>query len=133
MVDLRLQSLLDSMTEPIDVSSGVIFIVDPTGGLEPVARMGLTDETLAGLVAAVKNPAHPIAKTAADGLAAYDVTPMAPGGPALRTHLPLIATRDGKDRVVGVLALAHEQPIRAGQRPAIEDGVKLAAEAVDRR
>jgi hypothetical protein len=133
MVDLRLQSLLDSMTEPIDVSSGVIFIVDPTGGLEPVARMGLSDETLAGLVAAVRNPAHPIARTAADGLTTYDVTPMAPGGPALRSHLPLIGTRDGKERVVGVLALAHDQPIPAAKRPGIEAGTKLAAEAVDRR
>jgi hypothetical protein len=132
MVDLRLQSLLDSMAEPIGVSSGVIFIVDPTGGLEPVARMGLSDETLAGLVEAVRNPAHPIAKTAADGLTTFDVTPMAPGGPALRSHLPLTVTRDGTEQVVGVLALAHEHPIPTEARSALEVGVRRAAEAVDR-
>ncbi len=74
-------------------------------------------------------PSHPVARTAADGLAAFDVLPMAPGGPKLRSHVPLVARVDGGDRILGVLAVAHDAPMtpQAGLLEAIAD---LAAAVV---
>ena len=46
----------------------------------------------------VRDPAHPIARTLVDGFATFDVKPMAPGGPALRSHLPLFG-QGGERRV----------------------------------
>ncbi len=57
---------------------------------------------------------------------------MNPGGPALRSHLPLIVRRDGADRVVGVVALAYDHPIDPDQRPTLEAVADLAAVAIDR-
>jgi len=57
--------------------------------------------------------------------------PTRPGGPALRSHLPLVITRAGSDRVLGVLALAHHQPIDAASRQLIEAAADLAAVALE--
>jgi hypothetical protein len=62
----------------------------------------------------------------------FDVQPTAPGGPALRSHLPLIVRRDGRDVMLGVLALAHDRPIDPNMRPLILAGADLAAIAIER-
>ena len=80
----------------------------------------------------MRNPGHPIRRTFSDPIATFDVTPMNPGGPALRSHLPLIVLRDGADRVVGVLALAYDRPIDPDQKPTLEAVADLAAVAIDR-
>ena len=54
------------------------------------------------------------------------------GGPALRSHLPLVVTRGGTDSVLGVLALAHDEPIDPGLRPILQAVADLAAVAVER-
>ena len=54
-------------------------------------------------------------RTALDGQAGFDVTPVAPGGPALRSHVPC-AIQPPLARRIGVLALAHQQPLTAEQR-----------------
>jgi hypothetical protein len=61
----------------------------------------------------------------------YDVRPMNPGGPALRSHLPLVIGRQGVDRVVGVLALAYDRPIEPDTRPTVEAVADLAAVAIE--
>jgi hypothetical protein len=101
--------------------------------LEIVASVGLDERTAAGLAAAVANPGHPIARTVASPLATFDVLPTAPGGPALRSHLPLIVRRGQADVVVGVLALAHDQPMEPGPRPLVLAGADLAAIAIELR
>ena len=73
-----------------------------------LAAAGIEGQALEGLKAAVSNPAHPIAKALTDDGPTFDVRPMAPGGPALRSHLPLVLVRDGRPDVVGVLAVAHD-------------------------
>ena len=129
-----LTPLLEAIAEASTAASAVIMTRDPSEDrLTIAASVGLAPSTAVGLEAAVRDhPAHPIARTFADGLATFDVAPTAPGGPALRSHLPLVVTRDGTDRVVGVLALAHDRPIDAALRPVLGSAAELAAVAVVR-
>ena len=63
---------------------------------------------------------HPIARALHDEGPTFNVHPMNPGGPALRSHLPF----DG----LGVLAVAHEQRLGAEEQAALE---QLAAETTE--
>jgi signal transduction protein with GAF and PtsI domain len=128
-----LQILIGSIAEQLEVESAAIFVVNERlHDLELAASIGLGDAAVAGLAAAVGNPGHPIARTVAAPVPSFDVLPTAPGGPALRSHLPLIVTRDGSDIVLGVLALAHDRPIDPGMRPLLLAGADLAAVAIER-
>ena len=129
-----LQILIGSIAEQLEVKSAAIFIVNTQlDRLEIAASIGLVDSAVAGLAAAVGNPGHPIARTVAAAEPSFDVLPTAPGGPALRSHLPLIVTRDDVDIVLGVLALAHDRPIDPGMRPLLLAGADLAAVAIECR
>jgi GAF domain-containing protein len=132
-----LQAILDRLLTGIAAASGAgsaaIFIADgTTSELRIAASIGLGADAAAGLVAAVRNPAHAVARTFASAESGFDVLPGAPGGPALRTHLPLIVERDGTERVVGVVALAHERPIEPELRPVLGAVADLAAVAIER-
>ncbi len=94
--------------------------------------MGLDDAAAAGLTAAIGRPGHPIARTMHETTPTFDVLPTVPGGPALRSHLPLVVTRGGTDSVLGVLALAHDAPIDSETRPVLQAVADLAAVAVER-
>ena len=129
-----LQVLIGSIAEQLEVESAAIFIVnEQREGLEIAASIGLEESALAGLAAAVGNPGHPIARTVAAPVPSFDVLPTAPGGPALRSHLPLIVKRDRTDIVLGVLALAHDRPIDPEMRPLLQAAADLAAVAIERR
>jgi hypothetical protein len=96
-----------------DVQSAVIFTVAPgSGALVLAAAAGLEGPPLDGLVAAIRDPAHPVARALTDDAPTFDVLPMNPGGPRLRSHLPL---RVGGD-TVGVMALAHQSATTDEQR-----------------
>ena len=128
-----LQLLLGSIARQLGAESAAILI--PSGGrdrLSIAASFGLPDSALAGLVAAVGNPGHPIARAFTTPAASFDVLPTAPGGPALRTHVPLVVIRDGSEVVLGVLALAHDHPIDPEMRPVLQAGADLAAVAIER-
>ncbi len=125
--------LIGSLAAQLEVESAAIFIVnEQLDRLDVAATIGLEDSAIAGLAAAVGNPRHPIARTVAAPASSFDVLPTAPGGPAFRSHLPLIVTRDGTDIVLGVLALAHDRPIDPGMRPLVQAGADLAAVAIER-
>ena len=110
--DARLEGLLEALAGHLEVASAAIFALRSPGGvLEQVATLRLDDAAAAGLAAAVRNPAHPVARAATGDSSSFDVRPTAPGGPALRSHVPLVATRDGTLAVVGVLAVAHDVPM----------------------
>ena len=128
-----LQMLLASIGEQLEVASAVITIVteDPDH-LAIVASIGLGETAIAGLAAAVRDPGHPIARTVTTPVSSFDVSPTRPGGPALRSHLPLIVRRGGSDVVLGVLALAHDRPIDPAMRPLVQAGADLAAVAIER-
>jgi GAF domain-containing protein len=127
-----LDSLLAVLAEQLDVESAVVVVVDGPDRLRIVASSGLPEPTIAALGEALRNPAHPIARTVGDPVPSFDVLPTAPGGPALRSHLPLMVTRKGSDTVLGVLALAHHRPLDAGSRQLLEATADLAAVAVER-
>ena len=127
-----LDDLLAVIAEQIDVESAVIVVVDEPDRLRIVASTGLAEPVIAGLAEAIRNPAHPIARTVGDPRPSFDVLPTAPGGPALRSHLPLAVARDGSETVLGVLALAHHRPLDSQSRELLEAAADLAAVAVER-
>jgi len=126
-----LRAILVALCDALDVGSSAVFAADPDGSLTLIASTGLGEQATAALAGAVTNPAHPVARTAADPIAAFDVLPMAPGGPALRSHVPLVVTRDGREIVLGVLALAHDRWLD-GERAGIQAAADLAAVALER-
>ncbi len=109
---LGLRTLLDAVARPLGIASAAIVIRDGSGtGLEIVASYGLDAAAAAGLAEAMQRPSHPVTMTFDATKPTYDVAPMNPGGPRLRSHLPLIVTRGRTPRVLGVLALAHDDEI----------------------
>jgi GAF domain-containing protein len=127
-----LDNLLAVIAEQLDVESAVIVVVDAPDRLRIVASTGLAEPAIAGLAEALRNPAHPIARTVGDPGPSFDVLPTAPGGPALRSHLPLAVARGSSETVLGVLALAHHRPLDAESRQLLEAAADLAAIAIER-
>jgi hypothetical protein len=98
-----------------------IFVPRPGSSvLDLAAAAGIEGPQLAGLATAVQNPLHPIARALHDEGPTFNVHPMNPGGPALRSHLPF----DG----LGVLAVAHEAAIGAEQQAELEQLANQATE-----
>lgn len=120
---------MESAIELTSADSAAIFVIpaDSTD-LELRAAAGIDGPALDRLAAAVRNPAHPIARTAVEATASFDVAPTAPGGPALRSHLPLLAGSAESPVVVGVLAVAHEYSLDADQRRTLAELAARAAE-----
>jgi GAF domain-containing protein len=131
-VGSSLDALLSVIAEQLDVESAVIVVVDGPDRLRIVGSAGLPEAATAGLAEALRNPAHPIARTVKEPVPSFDVLPTAPGGPALRSHLPLAVTRDDASRVLGVLALAHHRSLDGGSRQMLEAAADLAAVALER-
>ncbi len=125
-----LVALLRVAADELGIDSAAVFVADRTGSLGIVASIGVGDP--AGLTAAVRNPGHPVARAALEGAAEFDVRPMAAGGPALRSHLPLAIT--GKDGQVtaGVLALAYDRPTDPEARSILEAVGDLIVVAIER-
>ena len=123
-----LGGLLAAVLDGLEIGSAAIVVVEPAG-LRLAATAALPKPAADALGQAIQDPDHPVARTAADGLAAFDVLPMAPGGPKLRSNVPLVARVDGADRILGVLAVAHDAPMteHAALLEAIAD---LAAVAI---
>jgi hypothetical protein len=127
-----LQLLIESIAAGCEAGSAAIVIPGDGGSLEIVATFGLDEAATAGLGGAITRPGHPIARTFDDPTPTFDVTPTVPGGPALRSHLPLMVTRGGKGTVLGVLALAHDRSIEEEMRPMLLAAADLAAVVIER-
>jgi GAF domain-containing protein len=124
-----LLALLVPLADALGMASAAVFVVRRDGSLELAAAIGLGDP--AALATAVRNPQHPVARTATERTMGYDVQPTAPGGPALRSHLPLVVG-DEPGVVLGVLAVAHDRPTDASTRAILEAVADLAAVAIAR-
>jgi hypothetical protein len=118
------------------VASAAIFVTarrdEPGSAGDPELRLaaaaGIDGPPLDGLVAAVRHPRHPIRVALADAGPSWDVRPMNPGGPALRSHLPLRAEDvDPAAPAAGVLALAHDAPLAPEVRGRLENLANRAA------
>ena len=105
------------------ISSAAIFTGKPgVPGLDLGAAAGVEGAALNGLIAAVQNPLHPVAQAMTDAAPSFDVAPMNPGGPALRSHLPLGG--------LGVVALAHDASLSPEARQALQAIAKSAEAAI---
>jgi hypothetical protein len=114
------QEAADASVAIAGIASAATFLTAAGGTADALTlggAAGISGPPLDALVAAVANPAHPIRRSASDPAATFDVQPMNPGGPALRSHLP-IRTADG--RTLAVLAVAHEERLTADARAALE-------------
>jgi signal transduction protein with GAF and PtsI domain len=127
----HVQELVRSAVGADGIESAALFVVDPvSSALELMAAAGIEGPARDGLVAAVRNPAHPINRSLADDGPTFDVTPMNPGGPALRSHLPLFAVADGRRTAVGVLAVAHDRSLDPAARQRLERLAEAAAQSI---
>ena len=122
-----LAAVARSAVKDLGVGSAAVFVVAP-GSTDLVlgAAEGIEGPPLERLAQAVRDPAHPIARTLDEATPSFDVTPTAPGGPALRSHVPLLVVADGGLLAVGVLAVAHGDRMSPASRQALMD---LAARA----
>src|SRR5262249_25231765 len=119
------RSLDGAATEALAVDgieSVAIFLTrtdGPDGELTLAGAAGGAGPPPGGRGAGVADPPPPIPRAApppgppSDPGPPFDVTPMNPGGPRLRSHLP-IRTLDG--RTLGVLAVAHDAPVGEAAR-----------------
>jgi hypothetical protein len=115
-----------------EIASAAIFVANPASAtLELAAAAGIEGPARDGLVAAVRNPAHPISRAMTDDGPTFDVPPMNPGGPALRSHLPLFRVTDDRREALGVLAVAHDRALDADARARLEALADRAARAID--
>ena len=119
-----LQDIANEALTATASASAAIFLIEPAGGLRLGAAAGVSGEALERLVAAVQSPDHPVARTALTGESAFDVTPIAPAGPALRSHIAIV---DPSGERMGVLALAHQLPLTEEQQDAALDLAERAA------
>jgi GNAT superfamily N-acetyltransferase len=124
-----LDTVADAAIAIGDIQSAAIFLV-PAGSttLELAAASGIDGPALDGLVNAVRDPAHPVARARTDDGPTFDMPPMNPGGPRLRSHLPLALHHDGARWVMGVLAVAHDTPLDEDQRRRLIELADAAAE-----
>lgn len=131
-LSVTLTALLDAIAAAFEVQSAAIVVAGERPD-EPriVAAFGLDEGPKAGLTEAMRRPTHPVTRTFGELTPTYDVAPTVPGGPALRSHLPLVVTRAGSASVLGVLALAHDEPIDHDTRPILEAAAGLAAVAIE--
>ena len=128
----ELQDVVRSAVAADGIESAAIFVVTPgSPDLQFAAAAGVEGVALERLIAAVRDPAHPISRAITDDGPTFDVRPMNPGGPALRSHLPLVAMHDGRRAVVGVLAVAHDAPLTIGLRQSLERLAVSAAASID--
>jgi cation transport ATPase len=107
------------------IESAAIFVKNQAAArLDLGAAAGVEGAALNGLVAAAQQAEHPIAQALTDAAPTFNVQPMNPGGPALRSHLPLGG--------LGVLALAHDASLSPDAREALQ-GIATSAEAAIRQ
>jgi hypothetical protein len=118
-----LDDIARAAVEVPGIASAAIFVARPgSSTLELGAAAGIEGPALDGLVAAVKRPDHPIARALTDVGPTFDVQPMNPGGPSLRSHLPLAGR--------GVLAVSHETSLSADARRTLQDLASSAEAAM---
>jgi hypothetical protein len=111
--DRQLTAVVQEAIAVEDIESAAIFVVSGAGTLQLVAAAGIEGAPLDALKDAVLDPAHPVTRALDDDGPTFDVYPMNPGGPRLRSHLPF---RNDNGEPAGVLALAHDIALQDPQR-----------------
>ena len=116
-----------------DVASAAIFVLRGEAATpELEAAAGIQGAALDGLAAAVRGPGHPVHRAFTDPGPTFDVPPVNPGGPALRSHIP-IGLPGATGPAAGVLALAHQRPLDETDRGRLLGIAARVARALARR
>lgn len=133
-IEVALEQLLSVVVDAVHARSAVVFGQDPDrAAVEPIVAVGLDEAALAAFAATVaETQDHPIRRTIAEGAATFDAKPRAKGASGLRSHLPLVVTRDEVDLPLGVLAVAHDHPLDDEARRLLTAAAQLAAVGLDR-
>jgi len=127
----QIQAIVDQTITVGDIESAAVFAAaEGSPELRLVAAAGIAGPALDGLVAAVQRPDHPVARALSNSGPTFDVRPINPGGPALRSHLPLRRAGTGTSAISGVLAVAHDQPTSQVIRDQLVELAARAAEAL---
>jgi len=127
--DVMLRRIADAALAD-GVVSATIFLLPPgSSTLRLAAAAGVDGAPLERLAEAVRDPDHPIARTLVEARAKFDVQPRAPGGPALRSHLPIFDATGPSAAPVGVLAVAHDGPLDTAARDRLERLAEAASGA----
>ena len=111
--DRQLTAVVQEAMDVEDIESAAIFVVGGDGTLQLVAAEGIEGPALEALKQAVVDPGHPVARSLSDDGPTFDVYPVNPGGPRLRSHLPF---RNDNGDPAGVLAVAHDIALQDPQR-----------------
>ena len=111
--DRQLTAVVQEAIAVEDIESAAIFVVSRAGTLQLVAAAGIEGAPLDALEEAVLDPAHPVTRALDDDGPSFDVDPINPGGPRLRSHLPF---RNDNGEPAGVLAVAHDIALQDPQR-----------------
>ena len=109
--DRQLTAVVQEALAVEDIESAAIFVVAPGDGTLRLA--GIEGAPLEDLESAVRDPAHPVVQSLNDDGPSFDVYPINPGGPRLRSHLPF---RNDNGDPAGVLAVAHDISLQDPQR-----------------
>jgi len=125
---------LSSLTREIGAESAVVVVRDGvTGERTVIASAGLPEVAVAGLTAAMRDPRHPVSATFDAPVAAFDVQPTGPGGPALRSHVPITRAGRPDEPPIAVLAIAHDRSLRESDRDAVTAAVSDLASMLGER
>lgn len=129
--DAQLPEVVDAAVAIPGIVSAAVFIRAAGSALLSLgAAAGIQGDALRRLSEAAQNASHPIARSFATASASFDETPTAPGGPRLRSHLPLLIDRDGRIDCAGVLAVAHDAPLDDEARAALRGLAERAADGL---
>jgi len=111
--DRQLTAVVHEAAAVEDIESAAVFVVTADRTLQLVAAAGIEGAPLEALKAAVLDPEHPVTRSLDDDGPTFDVYPVNPGGPRLRSHLPF---RNDNGDPAGVLAVAHDVALQDPQR-----------------
>lgn len=133
-LDSTLGALLEAATEAAGATRAVVAVQDPDRpGLELAAALGLDDDALAFARQAVADPEHPVVVTARTRTATFG-RPAGADSTAVHADLPLVVSRGGVDRTVGVATFVWPGPqtFDRRERDLLTALAELMAVAVDR-
>ena len=133
-LDATLSALLGAATEAVGATRGVVAVQDPDRPtLELAAAIGMDDDAMALAKRAVADPAHPAVVTARMRTATFG-RPAGGDSTAVHADLPLVVSRGGVERPVGVATFVWAAPrtFDRGERELLTALADLIAVAVDR-
>ncbi len=135
-LDATLDGILHVSCRAVGASSGVVFLRHPDRPeLQLASAVGVDEESLAALEAALGDPDHPITAAARDLSAVFGREEIGPdGAPVVAADVPLVVVRQGLDLPLGVVSFSWPAPYALDEvdEQVVRAAADLLAVAVDR-